>query len=299
MPLPQGEGGLSRYLTEIRKFPLLSADEEAECARRWRNHNDQESAYRLVTSHLRLAAKIALRYRGYGLPVADLISEANLGLMLAVKRFEPEKGCRLATYAMWWIKSTVQEYVLRSWSLVKIGTTAAQKKLFFNLRKLKNRISASEAGDLSPEQVNFIAHSLEVEPREVIEMNGRMRGEISLNAHAIQDAASEEMQEFLIDPSADPEGELAESEEREQLGATLRDALTALSSRERTIIEARFLADERVTFEELGRRLGVSRERIRQIEVRALQKLRMAMRAARAADGWEASRLAGEQRCSF
>lgn len=277
LPLPQGEGGLSRYLTEIRKFPLLSADEEATYARRWRHQNDREAAYHLVTSHLRLAAKIALRYRGYGLPIADLISEANLGLMLAVKRFEPEKGCRLATYAMWWIKSTVQEYILRSWSLVKMGTTAAQKKLFFNLRKLKSRICASEAGDLSPEQVDFIANHLKVEPREVVEMNGRMRAGVSLNAHATQDGVSEEMQEFLIDPSADPEGLLAEAEERNQRTAALRDALANLSLRERKIIEARFLADERETFDELGHKLGVSRERIRQIEVRALQKLKAAI----------------------
>lgn len=279
LPLPHGEGGLSRYLTEIGKFPFLSPEEESALARRWRDCRDRDAAYRLVTSHLRLAAKIALRYRGYGLPLADLISEANLGLMLAVKKFEPEKGCRLATYAMWWIKSTVQEYILRSWSLVKMGTTAAQKKLFFNLRKLKNRISASEESDLTPEHINYIANHLKVDPGDVVEMNGRMRGEVSLNAYAIHDGDSAEMQDFLVAPSADPERLLAEAEERNQRTAALRDALAELSPRERKIIEARFLADERETLDGLSSGLGVSRERIRQIEVRALQKLKAALHA--------------------
>lgn len=278
-PLLRPEGGLSRYLAEIRKLPLLTADEESLLAHRWRHHRDRAAAYRLVTSHLRLAAKIALQYRGYGLPIGDLISEANVGLMVAVKRFEPAKGCRLATYAMWWIKSTVQEYILRSWSLVKMGTTAAQKKLFFNLRKLKSRIAASDEGDLSPVQVNYIADHLKVDRREVLEMNSRMRGEVSLNAHLTADGASEEMQSFLVDPSADPELQLAEAQERTHLTAALREALARLSLRERTIIEARFLGEERATLDDLGRRLGVSRERIRQIELRALQKLKSAMGA--------------------
>ena len=277
LPRLRSESGLSHYLAEIRKFPLLSAEDEAAYAHRWRHQHDREAAYRLVTSHLRLAAKIAMRYRGYGLPIADLISEANLGLMLAVKKFEPNKGCRLATYAMWWIRSTVQDYILRSWSLLKMGTTAAQKKLFFNLRKLKNRISASDAGDLSPEQIDFISSHLKVEPREVVEMNGRMRGEVSLNAPTVSEEGSEEMQAFLVDPSADPEGQLADAEEKGRLASALTDALANLSPRERAIIKARFLDDERRTLDGLSQKLGVSRERVRQIEQRALQKLRAAM----------------------
>lgn len=279
LPAVHSEGGLSRYLASIRRFPLLNADEEAMYARRWRELGDRDAAYRLVTSHLRLAAKIALRYRGYGLPVADLISEANVGLMLAVKRFEPEKGFRLATYAMWWIKATVQEYVLRSWSLVKIGTTAAQKKLFFNLRKLKTRLAASEDAVLSPEQVKFISDELKVDARDVIEMNGRMRGDVSLNVPMSQQDYSEEMQDRLVDPSPDPESLIADAEERSRAMAALNEALGGLNSRERRIIEARFLAERSATLEDLAHTFGVSRERIRQIELRALQKMKTAMRA--------------------
>jgi RNA polymerase sigma-32 factor len=278
LPTLHSERGLSRYLATIRKFPLLSAADEAIYARRWHEHGDREAAYRLVTSHLRLAAKLALRYRGYGLPIADLVSEANLGLMLAVKRFKPEKGVRLATYAMWWIKATVHEYILRSWSLVKIGTTAAQKKLFFNLRKLKNRISAGEDADLSPEQVKYIADELNVGSREVVEMNGRMRGDISLNVPVTRDEASDEMQDWLVDQAPDPESLLAEVEDRNRVRTALKDGLADLTPRERHIIRARFLAEQPTTLEDLGATYGVSRERIRQIEVRALQKLKGAMR---------------------
>jgi RNA polymerase sigma-32 factor len=278
LPTLQSERGLSRYLAAVRKFPLLSATDEAMYARRWHEHGDREAAYRLVTSHLRLAAKIALRYRGYGLPVADLVSEANLGLMLAVKRFKPEKGVRLATYAMWWIKATVHEYILRSWSLVKIGTTAAQKKLFFNLRKLKNRISAGEDADLTPEQVKYIADELNVDSREVVEMNGRMRGDISLNVPVTRNDASAEMQDWLVDPAPDPESLLADVEDRSRVKTALKDALDRLTPRERQIVGARFLAEQPTTLEDLGATFGISRERVRQIEVRALQKIGGALR---------------------
>ena len=278
LPAPHSDGGLSRYLRVIREFPLLSADDEAMYARRLHEHGDREAAYRLVTSHLRLAAKLALRYRGYGLPVTDLISEANLGLMHAVKRFKPEKGVRLATYAMWWIKATIHEYILRSWSLVKIGTTAAQKKLFFNLRKLKNRISAGEDVDLSPEQVKYIADELNVDSREVVEMNGRIRGDISLNLPTSREDGSEEMQDWLVDPTPDPESLLSETQDRDRLRTALKDALAALTPREQHIIGARFLSEQPKTLEELGVIFGISRERIRQIEVRALQKIRHSLR---------------------
>jgi RNA polymerase sigma-32 factor len=279
LPAIRSEGGLPRYLATIRKFPLLSAADEAMYALRWHEHGDRDAAYRLVTSHLRLAAKLALRYRGYGLPIADLISEANVGLMQAVKRFKPEKGVRLATYAMWWIKATVHEYILRSWSLVKIGTTAAQKKLFFNLRKLKSRISAGEDFDLSPEQAKYIADELKVAPREVVEMNGRIQGDISLNLPMTREDGSEEIQDWLVDPAPDPERRLAEFEDRHRLRSALNDALALLNPRERHIVGARFLAEQPKTLEELGATFRVSRERVRQIEVRALQKIRGALGA--------------------
>ncbi|MET3840573.1 RNA polymerase sigma factor RpoH [Bradyrhizobium sp. OAE829] len=278
LPTVNSERGLPRYLAAIRTFPLLSAADEAMYARRWREHGDREAAYRLVTSHLRLAAKTALRYRGYGLPIADLISEANVGLMQAVKRFEPEKGVRLATYAMWWIKASVHEYILRSWSIVKIGTTAAQKKLFFNLRKLKNRISAGEE-ELSPEHVHYIADQLKVDYHEVVDMNGRMRGDVSLNVPTTREDASEQLQDWLVDPARDPESLLSEAEDRNRLRTALRDALAVLSSRERHILEERFLLDQPKTLEELGATLKVSRERVRQIEFRALQKVSGVLRA--------------------
>lgn len=279
LPSVSAEGSLPRYLTEIRKFPLLEASEEAACAKRWRDHGDREAAYRLVTSHLRLAAKIAMKYRRYGLPIADLISEANLGLMLAVKRFEPERGVRLATYAMWWIKASVQEYILRSWSLVKMGTTAAQKKLFFNLRRLKTRIAAAEESDLRPEQVNYISEHLKVSPPDVIEMNRRLRGDASLNV-AISDAeTTEEWQDRLVDPSPNPESILSETADYQRRQAALSEALNTLSARERAILEARMLADEPKTLDELAREYRVSRERIRQIEQRAFERVKSAVRA--------------------
>jgi RNA polymerase sigma-32 factor len=277
LPALRSERGLSRYLTEIRNFPLLSASEEATYARRLRDQGDRDAAYQLVTSHLRLAAKIALQYRRYGLPIADLISEANLGLMLAIKRFDPEKGFRLATYAAWWIKASVQEYILRSWSLVKLRTTSAQKKLFFNLRKLKSRIGASEETDLSPEQVKYISEHLNVREPEVIEMNGRIRGDISLNAPLSHASEGDEWEDWLADPCPDPESLLMEIGEREQKKAALDQALAELSPRERAILEARFLSEEQKTLDELAAIFRVSRERIRQIEQRALQRLRMKM----------------------
>ena len=277
LPALRSERGLSRYLTEIRNFPLLSASEEAMYARRLRDHGDRDAAYQLVTSHLRLAAKIALQHRRYGLPIADLISEANLGLMLAVKRFDPEKGFRLATYAAWWIKASVQEFILRSWSLVKLGTTSAQKKLFFNLRKLKSRIGASEETDLSSEQVKYISEHLNVRESEVIEMNGRIRGDISLNAPLRHASEGDEWEDWLADPSPDPESLLMEIGEREQRKAALDQTLAELSPRERNILEARFLSEEQKTLDELAAIFHVSRERIRQIEQRALQRLRTKM----------------------
>ena len=274
LPAIRSEGGLSRYLTEIHKFPLLSASEEATYAQRWRDDGDRDAAYQLVTSHLRLAAKIALQYKRYGLPIADLISEANVGLMLAIKRFDPERGCRLATYAAWWIKASVQEYILRSWSLVKLGTTPAQKKLFFNLRKLKSRIGAPEERDLSPEHVKYISEHLQVGETEVREMNGRMRGDISLNAPLSVAGEGDEWEDWLADPCPDPESLLLEGSDREQKKTALDQALAELSARERSILEARFLTEEPKTLDELAAVFHVSRERIRQIEQRALQRLR-------------------------
>ena len=279
LPFVSLEGGLSRYLAEIQKFPLLAASEEDTYARRWREHGDREAAYRLVTSHLRLAAKIAMKYRRYGLPIADLVSEANLGLMQAVKRFEPERGFRLATYAMWWIKASVQEYVLRSWSLVKMGTTAAQKKLFFNLRRLKARISAFEETDLGVDQVNYVAEQLKVTPPEVIEMDRRLRGDISLNVPISDEETTEDWQDRLVDPSPDPERQLMDTDDYGRREAALSEELGLLSARERAILEARMLADEPKTLDELARQFRVSRERIRQIEQRAFQRLRDAVRA--------------------
>jgi RNA polymerase sigma-32 factor len=269
LPAIHSEGGLSRDLATIRKFPLLSASDEVMYARRWHEHGDRDAAYRLLTSHLRLAAKLALRYRGYGLPIADLISETNVGLMQAVKRFKPEKGVRLATYAMWWIKATVHEYILRWWSLVKIATTAAQKKLFFNFRKLKSRISAGEDFDVSPEQAKYIADELKVA--------GKIRGDTSLKLTMTREEGSEEVQDRLVDPAPDPERRPSEAEDSERLLTALNDALALLTARERHIVGARFLAERPKTLEERAATFGVSCERVRQIEVRALQKIRDAL----------------------
>ena len=280
LPALSGEAGLSRYLTEIRKLPLLSAEDEYMFAKRWKEHEDPEAARRLVTSHLRLVAKIAMGYRGYGLPVSEIVSEGNVGLMQAVKRFEPDKGFRLATYAMWWIRASIQEYVLRSWSMVKMGTTAAQKKLFFNLRKAKSNIGAIEEGDLTPEHVATLSDRLGVTEAEVTDMNRRLSGpDSSLNAPLRSDGESE-WQDWLADDTADQETRLAEREEMDDRHTLLVNAMKDLTERERDIIQARRLQDEPVTLEDLSQKYGVSRERVRQIEVRAFEKLQRGMQAA-------------------
>jgi len=272
------DGGLSRYLTEIRKFPMLAKDEEFMLAKRWREHEDPAAAHRLVTSHLRLVAKIAMGYRGYGLPIGEVISEGNVGLMQAVKRFEPDKGFKLATYAMWWIRASIQEYILRSWSLVKMGTTASQKKLFFNLRKAKSRISAFEEGDLRDDQVEVISKRLGVGKQDVIDMNRRLGGDASLNA-PLREGGEGEWQDWLVDDSTDQETLLADREESGVRMDALRGALSVLNPRERRIFEARRLADDPITLEELSTEFDVSRERVRQIEVRAFEKVQQAVKA--------------------
>jgi RNA polymerase sigma-32 factor len=280
LPVLSGESGLSRYLSEIRKFPLLSPEDEYMFAKRWKEHGDSESARRLVTSHLRLVAKIAMGYRGYGLPVSEIVSEGNVGLMQAVKRFDPDKGFRLATYAMWWIRASIQEYVLRSWSMVKMGTTAAQKKLFFNLRKAKNNIGAIEEGDLTPDHTATLADQLGVTETEVTEMNRRLSGgDASLNA-PLRSESESEWQDWLADDTADQETRLAEREEMGERHELLVNAMKDLTDRERDIIQARRLQDEPATLEELSQKYGVSRERVRQIEVRAFEKLQRGMKAA-------------------
>ena len=278
LPILANEGGLSRYLDEIRKFPMLEPDEEYMLAKSWREHGDRDAAHRLVTSHLRLVAKIAMGYRGYGLPISEVVSEGNVGLMQAVKRFEPEKGFRLATYAMWWIKAAIQEYILRSWSLVKMGTTANQKKLFFNLRKAKSKISALEEGDMRPDQVKLIAKRLGVTEQDVIDMNRRLGGDVSLNAPIRNDGDTGEWQDWLVDDAPSQERVLAESEEADNRHVALIQALDVLNERERRIFEARRLADDPITLEELAAEFGVSRERVRQIEVRAFEKVQKAVK---------------------
>ena len=274
------EQGLSRYLTEIRKFPMLAKDEEFMLAKRWEEHQDPEAAHRLVTSHLRLVAKIAMGYRGYGLPIGEVISEGNVGLMQAVKKFDPDKGFRLATYAMWWIRASIQEYILRSWSLVKMGTTSAQKKLFFNLRKAKAKVGALEEGDLRPENVARIAKDLSVTENEVVEMNRRLSGsDASLNATVGSDGdGATQWQDWLEDEDSDQAGAYAEQDELDTRRQMLTEALSVLNDREKDILMQRRLADEPVTLEELSESYGVSRERIRQIEVRAFEKLQAKMR---------------------
>jgi RNA polymerase sigma-32 factor len=273
------EGGLSRYLDEIKKFPMLQPQEEYMLAKRWREQGDREAAHRLVTSHLRLVAKIAMGYRGYGLPMSEVVSEGNVGLMQAVKRFEPERGFRLATYAMWWIKASIQEYILRSWSLVKMGTTANQKKLFFNLRRAKSRISALDEGDLRPDQVKLIATKLGVGEQDVVEMNRRLSGDASLNA-PLREAGEGEWQDWLVDDEDNQERKLVDSEEASNRHAALMDALHVLNPRERRIFEARRLAEDPMTLEDLSAEFGVSRERVRQIEVRAFEKIQGAVKTA-------------------
>jgi len=278
LPILTAEGGLTHYLEEIRRFPMLEPQEEYMLAKRWREHGDRAAAHKLVTSHLRLVAKIAMGYRGYGLPISEVISEGNVGLMQAVKRFEPEKGFRLATYAMWWIKASIQEYILRSWSLVKMGTTANQKKLFFNLRKAKSKISALNEGDLRPDQVQIIAKRLGVTEQDVIDMNRRLGGDASLNAPIRDDGESGEWQDWLADNSDSQETVLAEHQELDNRRKALSQALDVLNERERRIFEARRLADDPVTLEELAEEFGVSRERVRQIEVRAFEKIQKAVK---------------------
>ena len=279
IPASGGEAGLNRYLSEIKKFPILSPEEEYMLAKRWREHNDTEAAAKLVNSHLRLVAKIAMGYRGYGLPVSELISEGNIGLMQGVKKFEPERGFRLATYAMWWIRASIQEFILRSWSLVKMGTTASQKKLFFNLRKVKGQIQALEEGDLKPEQVKEIARRLAVPEEDVISMNRRLSGDASLNSQVRADSEGEWM-DWLVDESDDQETALAKTEESQQRLGMLSTAMDTLNDREKRVFEARRLRDEPATLEELSQEFGVSRERIRQIEVRAFEKVQKAVKNA-------------------
>ena len=280
LPAISVEGNLSRYLQEIRKFPMLEPEEEYILAKAWREREDSESAHKLVTSHLRLVAKIAMGYRGYGLPLAELISEGNVGMMQAVKRFDPEKGFRLATYAMWWIRAAIQEYILHSWSLVKIGTTAAQKKLFFNLRKLKGQMQAIEEGDLSPERVTAIAEKLDVSEADVVSMNRRLAApDHSLNAPLRQDGEGE-WQDWLVDEEQDQETRFAEDEELTKRRSLLNAAMENLNDRERHILTERRLRDDPTTLEDLSQEYGISRERVRQIEVRAFEKLQKAMKNA-------------------
>jgi RNA polymerase sigma-32 factor len=271
--------GTSRYVEDIRQFPILKPEEEFMLAKQWREHGDREAAHKLVTSHLRLVAKIAMGYRGYGLPISEVVSEGNVGLMQAVKRFEPDRGFHLATYAMWWIKASIQEYILRSWSLVKMGTTANQKKLFFNLRKAKSKISALQEGDLRPDQVQIIAKRLGVTEQDVVDMNRRLGGDASLNAPIRDDGESGEWQDWLADDSESQETLMAAHEELDNRRKALSDALGVLNDRERRIFEARRLADDPVTLEDLAAEFGVSRERVRQIEVRAFEKLQKAVKS--------------------
>ena len=275
-----GSLGLTRYLEEIRRFPLLEPNEEYMLAKRWQEHDDSEAAHKLITSHLRLVARIAMGYRGYGLPIAEVISEGNVGLMQAVKRFEPDRGFRLATYAMWWIRASIQEYILRSWSLVKMGTTAAQKKLFFNLRRAKSQLQALEEGDLRQEHVEAISKKLGVSEDDVVSMNRRLGGDASLNAPIRADSESGEWQDWLVDESPDQEELLVESEELDRRRSYLADALATLNDRERRIFEARRLSEDTITLEDLSVEFGVSRERIRQIEVRAFEKVQKAVQDA-------------------
>jgi RNA polymerase sigma-32 factor len=276
-----GDGGLTRYLEEIRRFPMLEPQEEYMLAKRYAEHGDRDAAHKLVTSHLRLVAKIAMGYRGYGLPIGEVISEGNVGLMQAVKRFEPERGFRLATYAMWWIKAAIQEYILRSWSLVKMGTTANQKRLFFNLRKAKSQIQALDDGDLRPDQVKQIAKKLSVSEEEVVSMNRRLGGDASLNAPIrAAEGDSGEWMDWLADDADTPEATLAEQDELDQRRAMLKDAMGVLDKRERRIFEARRLAEDPLTLEQLSEEFDVSRERVRQLEVRAFEKVQKAVQKA-------------------
>lgn len=276
-PLPAIGSGLTHYLAQIRKFPILTQEEETRFARRWRQHGDRDAAYRLVTSHLRLVAKIAMRYRGYGLPIADIVSEGNIGLMQAVRRFDPERGIRLSTYAMWWIKATIQEYVLRSWSLVKISANSAQKKLFFKLRRTKSAISALDEGDLRPDQVKTISERLKVPERDVVEMDRRLRGDLSLNARASADDDGGDALSRLVDPSPGHDVTMADDHEMIRRRQALSVALQSLNARERHIFTARHLTEAPPNLDDLAAEYGISRERVRQIDARAFQKIQAAM----------------------
>jgi RNA polymerase sigma-32 factor len=294
LSMPTPESGLASYLRAIRRFALLEPHEEYMLAKRWRAHGDADAAQRLVTSHLRLVAKIAIGYRGYGLPIAEVISEGNVGLMQAVKRFDPDRGFRLTTYAIWWIRASIQEFILRSWSLVRMGTTANQKKLFFNLRKAKSKISALEEGDLRRDQVELIAAGLGVRQQDVIEMNTRLGGDVSLNAPIRDDGDSSEWQDWLVDEAPSPERALAESQEFDERRKALAAALDVLSpGRERRIFEARRLSEEPTTLDDLANEFGVSRERVRQIEVRAFGKVQKAVMSHVVASQVQSARDAG------
>jgi len=285
LPILTAEPGLTHYLKATRRFPMLGCQEEHRLAKRWREHGDREAAHKLVTSHLRLVTKIAKNYRGYGLPISEAISEGNVGLIQAVERFEPEKGVRLATYAVWWIKAAIQEYILRSWSLVKIGTTANQKRVFFNLRKAQNKISILDQGDMRPDQASLIARQLGVTETNVIDMNRRLGGDASLNVAIREGSDPGEWQDWLVDESPDQETTLAASEEFDNRRKMLSDALTVLNERERRIFESRRLAEEQITLAELAGEFGVSRERVRQIEVSAFEKVQNAVKHRCAAMG--------------
>ncbi len=282
LPTVSGQGGLSRYLDEIRKFPMLEPDEEYMLAKRWREHDDRDAAHKLVTSHLRLVGRIAMGYRGYGLPIGEVVSEGNVGLMQAVKRFEPDKGFRLATYAMWWIRASIQEYILRSWSLVKMGTTASQKKLFFNLRKIKGQLKALEDGDLHPDNVKKISTRLGVPEEDVVSMNRRLSGDSSLNAPVRSDSEGGEWMDWLVDDTEDQETTLGKNQELERRRNFLKKAMKGLNEREKRIFTARRLSEDSITLEDLSTEFGVSRERIRQIEVRAFEKVQKAVQKAAA-----------------
>jgi len=277
LPALSVDAGLSKYLAEIRKFPLLKPEEELACAKRWREQRDRDAAYRLVTSHLRLVAKIAMRYRGYGLPISEIVSEGNVGLMQAVKRFDPDRGVRLSTYAMWWIRAAIQEYILRSWSLVRIAASASQKKLFFKLRRAKSAIAALQDGDLRPEQVEQIAENLAVDEREVVEMNRRLQGDVSLNVAIHEDGDAGQVLDCLVDTAPTRESTLADEQEAAVRRQALNQALATLNPRERQIFVARRLQDEPAKLETLAAEHGISRERIRQIELRAFQKVQAAV----------------------
>ncbi len=289
LPTVGGPGGLSRYLEEIRKFPMLEPDQEYMLAKNWREHDDRDAAHQMVTSHLRLVARIAMGYRGYGLPIGEVVSEGNVGLMQAVKRFDPDKGFRLATYAMWWIRAAIQEYILRSWSLVKMGTTASQKKLFFNLRKIKGQLRAFEDGDLRPDQVKQIATQLSVPEDDVVSMNRRLAGDSSLNSPVRNDSETGEWQDWLIDDNPDQETALGNSQEYDHRKGLLAEAIKGLNEREKRIFTARRLSENPLTLEELSSEFGVSRERIRQIEVRAFEKVQKAVQRSAAAERVPAS----------